>query len=83
MPASYNTTEETPQDQDILGKAVLAYEIASAEEAKAVKEMANLPDAGKYDVEPDFVAMDTESSDCQVVEGYEQGNKASETIDNI
>ena len=44
VPASYNTTEDTPKDQDILGEAVEAYEIASAEEAKAVKEMANLPD---------------------------------------
>ena len=74
MPASYNTTEETPKDQDILGEAVEAYQIASAEEAKAVKEMANLPDTGKYDVEPDFIAMDTESSDCQVVADDEQGN---------
>ena len=40
------------------------------EEAKAVKEMASLPDTGKYDVEPDFIAMDTESSDCQVVDNY-------------
>ena len=52
MPASYSTTEETPKDQDILGEAIEAYEIASAEEAKAVKEMANLPDTGKYDMEP-------------------------------
>ena len=74
MPASYDTTEETPKDQDILGKVVKAYEIASAEEAKAVKEMANLPDTEKYDMEPDFIAMDTESSDCQVVEDNKQGD---------
>ena len=71
---SYNTIEETPKDQDILGEAIEAYKIASAEEAKAVKEMANRPDIGKYDVEPNFIAMDTESSDCQVVEEDKQGN---------
>ena len=69
-----NTMEETPTDQDILDQAIEAYKIASAEEAKDIKEMANLPDTGKYDVEPDFVAMDTESSDCQVVEDDKQGN---------
>ena len=41
---------------------------------QAVKEMAILLDTGKYDVEPDFVAMDTESSDCQVVDDDKQGN---------
>ena len=74
VPAGYNTTEETPKDQDILGQAIEAYKIASAEEAKAVKEMANLLDTGKYDVETDFIAMDTELSDCQVVEDDKQGN---------
>ena len=66
------TIEEPPKDQDILEEAVEAYKIASAEEAKAVKEMSNLPDTGKYDVKPDFVAMDMESSDCQVVEDDDQ-----------
>ena len=72
VPAGYNTIEEPPKEQDILGEAVVAYEIESAEEAKAVKEMANLPEAGDYDVEHDFVAMDTKSSDCQVVEDKQE-----------
>ena len=68
VPAGYNTLEEPPKDQDILGDAVAAYEIADAEEAQAVKDIVNLLKSGSYDVEPDFVAMDTESLDCQVVD---------------
>ena len=57
-----------------MGEAVQVYEIADAEEASAMKEMTSLPDTGNYNVEPDFVAMDTESSDCQVVDDEEQGD---------